>query len=97
MKQNKRLKNKEDIAMLDNIKKDILNPKISVSKTVAKYFTLTDKPSENNIAYRNEVADDVSRTRRSLLNKDQPYEIFEKLLCKKFYKTIGSKKNERWI
>lgn len=92
LKQNKRLKNKEDIAMLDNIKKDILNPKISVSKTVAKYFTLTDKPSENNIAYRNEVADDVSRTRRSLLNKDQPYEIGEKLLCKKFYKTIGSKK-----
>ena len=64
LKQNKRLKNKEDIAMLDNIKKDILNPKISVSKTVAKYFTLTDKPSENNIAYKNEVADDVSRTRR---------------------------------
>ena len=42
--------------------------KVQVSKNVAKYYTFTDKPSDNNIAYRIELDNDVSRTRRSLFN-----------------------------
>ena len=60
----------------------MFNEDIPFRKTIKKYFKFTKTPSESNISYRNEIAQDVSNARRSMLNKKNEYEIGEKLLCK---------------
>jgi hypothetical protein len=49
----------------------------------------TEITTTNNISYRNDVADSVSRTVRKLLNKTSEYEIGEFLICKEYNKQKG--------
>ena len=86
---NKRLKLDKDKEKLNNVKQDILNEDIPIYKTIYKYFKMTNEPSEYNISYRNEIARDVSKTKRQLLNKKNEYEIGEKLMCIEYIKTNG--------
>ena len=88
---NKRLKTEEGRQRLNNIYNDIFNNKIYPSKTIAKYFKFTSQPSDSNISYRNEIASDVSRTKRQLLKKEDEYEVNEKLLCIQYFKTTGTR------
>ena len=76
------MKTDEDKQKLINVQQDTLNEDIPIYKTITKYFKLTSEPSEYNISYRNEIAQDVSRTKRQLLNQTSEYEIGEKLMCK---------------
>ena len=85
----KRLKSEEGRQKLHNIKAAVFNEDIPIHKTIKKYFKFTKNPSESNISYRNEIAEDVSNARRRILNKTSEYEIGEKLLCKSYFKTSG--------
>ena len=78
---NKRLASEKDRKMISVVKADILNPDVDLNQTIQKYFRYTTTPAENNIAYRNEVAEDVSRSKRKLLKRKDVYELGEKLLC----------------
>jgi hypothetical protein len=89
LKINKRLKNDEDRKRMDDIKRDTFDQSIPFEKTIQKYFKMTDQPSDNNISYRNEVAADVSATKRKLLNKTGEYEVGEKIMCSEFLKSSG--------
>ena len=89
LKINKRLDNEEGRKLIEDVKTDFLDKKIPLIKSIQKYFKFTDHPSDNNISYRNEVAEDVSRTKRKLLGKTSEYELGEKLLCKDYIKTNG--------
>jgi hypothetical protein len=84
LKINKRLNNDEDRKRTDDIKRDTFNENIPFRKTIQTYFKFTDQPSENNISYRNEVAADVSATKRKLLNKTGEYEFGEKICVQNF-------------
>jgi hypothetical protein len=59
---------------LEQLLKHILNSPMKSSTT-------------KNIAYRNDIADTVSRTVRKLLNKKGEYEVGEFLSCKSYRKT----------
>ena len=89
LKINKRLDSEEGRKLIEDVKTDFLDKKIPLIKSIEKYFKFTDHPSDNNISYRNEVAEDVSRTKRNLLGKTSEYELGEKLLCKDYIKTKG--------
>ena len=77
LKNNKRLASEEDRKMISVVKADILNPDVDLNQTIQKYFRYTTTPAENDIAYRNEVAEDVSRTKRKLLKRTDVCEVGE--------------------
>ena len=53
LKENKRLKTKEDREKLEQIYNDIFNPNVSLKKTVKKYFQFTkEHTTDKAIAYK---------------------------------------------
>ena len=95
--ENKRLKSQEDKDKLKKLKqeidenKDKLNDKKFIRKLLKTYFKFTNEiTTTKNIAYRNDIADTVSRTVRKLLNKQGEYEVGEFLSCKLYNKQTGS-------
>ena len=64
---NKRLQTDEDRNILKQFKLDIFNADIQIKTTITKYFKMVDKIiTNNNIALRNEVCDNVSKTVRKM-------------------------------
>ena len=87
-RENKRLKSKKDKATLAQFKKDIFDNAIPTSTTISKYFkTVKEIKTKYNLAYRNSTCHTVSEAvRSSLLNKSQPYEEGETLVCRTWFK-----------
>ena len=84
---NKRLQTDEDRNILKQFKLDIFNADIQIKTTITKYFKMVDKIiTNNNIALRNEVCDNVSKTVRKMKNMIADYEVGENLICRKFLK-----------
>jgi len=54
-----------------------------------KYFKFNNIETTNNVSYRNDIADTVSKTIRTKLNKSGEYEIGETLICKTYTKSKG--------
>ena len=94
LKINKRLDSEEGRKLIEDVKTDFLDKKIPLIKSIEKYFKFTDHPSDNNISYRNEVAEDVSRTKRKLLGKTSEYELGEKLFKKSQKKPYSTEKRK---
>jgi len=64
-----------------------MNDKKFIRQTLRTYFKFTNKiTTTNNISYRNDVADSVSRTVRKLLDKQGEYQVGEFLICKLYTK-----------
>ena len=84
---NKRLQTDEDRNILKQFKLDIFNADIQIKTTITKYFKMVDKIiTNNNIALRNEVCDNVSKTVRKMKNMIADYEVGENLICRKYLK-----------
>ena len=84
---NKRLQTDEDRNILKQFKLDIFNADIQIKTTITKYFKMVDKIiTNNNIALRNEVCDNVSKTVRKMKNMIADYEVGEILICRKYLK-----------
>ena len=67
LKENKRLKSDEDKRTLKQFKLDIFDETKPIIQTLKKYFKFTDDiKTINNIAYRNETCNTVSKTIRKL-------------------------------
>ena len=88
LKENKRLKDEKDKNTLKAFKRDIFDVSIPVEKTIRKYFKLTKEwNTTDNIAYRNTTCQKVSEeARRRILNKLEPYEPGEVLICRSYFK-----------
>ncbi|MFM7986967.1 MAG: hypothetical protein ACKPKO_47400, partial [Candidatus Fonsibacter sp.] len=83
---NKRLKSDEDKETLKQFKLDMFNKEIPIKTTITKYFKMVDKITTNdNIALRNEVCGNVSKTVRNINNKTSDYEVGEVLICRTFF------------
>ena len=86
LKENKRLKTKEDRGKLEQIYNDIFNPNVSLKKTVKKYFKFTkEHTTDKAIVYNNDTCYNVSRHIRKRLNKQKEYEVGETLICRKYF------------
>ena len=84
---NKRLNSDEDRETLKQFKLDIFNKDIPIKTTITKYFKMVDKITTNdNIALRNEICENVSRTIRRINNKTADYEVGENLICRTYLK-----------
>ena len=67
LKGNKRLKSDEDKKTLKQFKLDIFDDNRPIIETLETYFKFTDNiKTINNIAYRNETCNTVSKTIRKL-------------------------------
>jgi hypothetical protein len=90
LKENKRLKTDEDKITLKQFKLDIFDETKPINQTLKKYFKFTDDiKTINNIAYRNETCNTVSKTIRKLLQKQSDYEQHEVLVCRQYTKIKG--------
>ena len=84
---NKRLKTDEDKQTLKQFIFDIFNTRIPIQTTITTYFKMVDNIITNdNIALRNEVCDNVSNTVRKIQNKTADYDVGENLICRKYVK-----------
>jgi hypothetical protein len=88
LKENKRLKTKEDRDKLEQIYNDIFNKDIPLRKTIKKYFKMTEKHTTSNkaIAYKNDTCSNVSKHIRKNLNKQMEYEVGETLICREYFR-----------
>jgi len=87
LKENKRLKSKKDRKTLIDFKRDCFDESIPLVEVVKRYFRQTDEiTTTNNIAYMNSTCERVAKEVREKLGKKGPYEVGEKLVCRKFVK-----------
>ena len=88
LKENKRLKTKEDRDKLEQIFNDIFNPNVSLKKTVKRHFKFTKEHTTSNkaIAYKNDTCSNVSKHIRKQLGKQKEYEVGERLICREYFK-----------
>ena len=90
LKENKRLKSEEDKRNLKQVKMDIFDEKKPIIETIRRYFKFTDDiDTIENIAYRNETCNTVSKTIRKLLKKQHDFEKNEILVCRQYTKLKG--------
>ncbi|MFM7989308.1 MAG: hypothetical protein ACKPKO_59340 [Candidatus Fonsibacter sp.] len=73
-----------DKETLKALKQDIFDEEIPISNTIRKYFkTVSELNTTYNIAYRNNTCQSVSNdVRTKLLQKSEPYETREFLICR---------------
>ena len=85
----KRVATDEQRSRLKNVKNAIFKNNKPFAKIIKQYFQTTNKVnhSVNNIAYKNSTCKDVSTSIRQLLGKDSEYEIGERLICRKYFKS----------
>ena len=87
LKENKRLKTKEDRDRLEQIYNDIFNPNIPLEKTIKTYFKFTNSYYNwRAIAYNNDTCSDLSKHIRKQLGKQRYYEVGERLICREYFK-----------
>ena len=88
LKENKRLKDNKFNDTLMAFNRDIFDLSIPVENTMRKYFKLTkERTAMDNIAYRNTTCQKISEeARRRILNKLEPYEPGEVLICRSYFK-----------
>ena len=93
LKENKRLKTPAEREKLRSFKEDIFNPDLEPHATMHKYFKKTGQLiADQGIAFRSSTCRTVSANlRKHRLNKTRPYEVGEKLVCRKFIKHKGMK------
>ena len=95
LKENKRLKTKEDKTKLENIYDDIFYNSLTIPEIIKKHnFKTTNKViSDNNIAYTHKTCNLVSQKVRTIQGRHNKYEIDEMLICKKYYKYVNKNNN----
>ena len=95
LKENKRLKTKEDKTKLENIYDDIFYNTLTIPEIIKKHnFKTTNKViSDNNIAYTHKTCNLVSQKVRTIQGRHNKYEIDEMLICKKYYKYVNKNNN----
>jgi hypothetical protein len=72
---------------LIEFKRDCFDESIPITEIVKRYFRQTDEiTTTNNIAYMNSTCERVAKAVREKLGKKGPYEVGEKLVCRKFVK-----------
>ena len=90
---NKRLKSVEDREILKQFKLYLFNKNIPIKTTIANNFKMVDNIfTNNNIALRNEICENVSRTIRNI-NKTDDYEARENFICRTYLESNNKSKS----